>query len=209
MPYGIFFEMKQRITSFHKIRISKSTKKKKKKVNKKIVRDKQFHAYPLEAKLKFWRSVGRTRRPRIRNDGTDIWRLYSRHKTAGMRGPAGVRRRRRRHRAPRAAIVSRESKGEGGEAGKGPTPADTHEGVASAPSGPQTKLITTEFQVFPFFPVARLSKLCIRNSVRCNCTFSYLHFESFVGNISYIRQKIRIKETKLCMRCNRNFKRQE
>lgn len=70
------------------------------------------------------------------------------------------------------------------------------------------KLITTEFQVFPFFQVARLSKLCIRNS-GCNCTFSYLHFESFVGNISYIRQKIRIKETKLCMRCNRNFKRQE
>lgn len=38
----------------------------------------------------------------------------------------------------------------GGEAGKGPTPADTHEGVASAPSGPQTKLIITEFRVFLF-----------------------------------------------------------
>lgn len=141
-----------------------STKKNK----KKIVRDKQFHAYPLEARrLKFWRSVG-ARRPRIRNDGMDIWRLYSRHKTAGMRGPAGVRRRRRRHRAPRAAIVSRESQGRG--EGRGPTPADTHEGVASAPSGPQTKLIITEFQVFLFCHLLR-SKFYIYSKLIYNFVF--------------------------------------
>lgn len=106
-----------------------------------------------------------------------------------MRCPAGVRRRRRRHRAPRAAIVSRESQGRGGgEAGKGPTPADTHEGVASAPSGPQTKLIITEFRVFLFSSChavidrQKYSKLGIISIFEC----VYLsNFEkSFIENIS-------------------------
>ena len=53
------------------------------------------------------------------------------------RGTAGIQRRRRRHRAPRAAIVSREFQGRGR---KVPTPADTHAGVASVPSGPPNEI---------------------------------------------------------------------